>query len=153
MSAYRELADRLPYDPTERSGVLGARRAEGTWTIRASVGCGGLAGLLVLTGGGIAPPGDWGAALFFGLLVTIATRAVGLASARLRGGGWRAWRARRVNGEACDVLSGGLGIALALVLASGAGGIGPAFSPLAAVLTGLVAMIAARAVFTVARWP
>ena len=153
MSLYRELSDQLPYDPTERSGVLGARRADEPRVLRASVAVGALLALLVLTGGGVLPRGDWGAALFCGLLGAIAVRGGLLAWAYLRGGGWHAWRARPVNGEACDRVSGGIGIALAIIMASGAGGIGPAFSPITAVLAGLFAGFAARALLGFARWP
>ena len=138
MSLYRDLAEQLSYDPAERSGVLGARRADGPWILRTSVGGGVLLAILVLTGGGILPPGDWGAALFCGMIGSTALRGGFLAWAHLRDGGWQAWRARPVNNEVCDRLSGG---------------IGPAFSPITAVIAGLFAGIAARAILSFARWP
>lgn len=153
MSLHREYLDSLPFDPTEREGVWGYRRAEDPAAVRLSLAAGAVAAVALATGLGVAPPADWGAALFVGLIVAVFARGVLLAQHRLRHGGWRAWRARVVNDRALDIVSGGGGCALALLLATGGGGIGPAFAPGEAVVIGLIAVLASRAVLLVARWP
>ena len=153
MSLYRELLDTLPFDPSERDGLWGYRRAEEPNAARLGLACGTALTLCLATGLGLAPHLDWGAALFFGLLAAVFTRGLLLAQYRLRHGAWRAWRQRTVNVHSLDLVSGGLGVALALMLATGGGGIGPAFPPGEALLIGVIAMIASRALLLIAKWP
>ena len=81
-------------------------------------------------------------------------RGLLLAWHHLKDGGWRAWRERgRANESVIDRLSLGGGVALALFLATGGGGIGPAFAVGEALIIGGIAGIAARALLTFARWP
>ena len=153
MSLYRELLERLPFDPTEREGLWGYRRAEQPQAVRASVALGAVVAIGLATGFGLAAPIDWGAAFFCGLAIAVLARGVFLAQHRLRHGGWRAWRQRQVNERAVDQVSGGLGIALVRLLASGGGGIGPAFAIGEALFAGIIAIIVGRAALLLIRWP
>ena len=109
--------------------------------------------LCLATGVGIAPPLDWGAAFVFGLIAAVFARALLIAQHRLRRGGWQSWRRREVNHRGLDLVSGGLGFALALILATGGGGVGPAFAPEMAIFIGLLIVIISRAFLLLARWP
>lgn len=153
MSLYRELLDSLPFDPTEREGVWGYRRADQPHAVPASLACGAVVALCLATGLGLMMPIDWGMALFYGLAIAILARGVLLAQHHLRHGGWQAWRGRQVNDRAIDQVSGGTGIALALLLATGGGGIGPAFALGEALFVGILAIIASRALLLIIRWP
>jgi len=153
MSLYRELLDSLPFDPTERDGLWGYRRADEPTVARQAFALGATLALCLATGLGIAPHIDWGAALFFGLITAVFTRGLLLARHRLLNGGWRAWRQRNPNVRALDLVSGGLGAVIALMLATGGGGIGPAFAPGQALFIGILAVIASRAILLVAKWP
>jgi hypothetical protein len=153
MSLYRELRDALPFDPAERDGLWGYREADEPNASRLGLAAGAIVALGLATGLGIAPAIDWAAALFCGLIAAVFTRGILLIQHRLRHGGWRAWRRRTVNVHALDLVSGGTGVALALLLATGAGGIGPAFDLGVALFVGILAVIASRAILLVARWP
>src|SRR5215217_982782 len=153
MSLYREWKDRLPFDPAERESVLGCRTTDEPQVARLSLALGATLAVLLATGGGVAQRVDWGAAGFFGLATAVFARGLLLAWGHLAHGGWQAWRHREANEPAIDGLSAGVGIALALCLATGAGGIGPAFAPAGAVLAGLCSALITRAFLGLARWP
>jgi hypothetical protein len=153
MSLYRELLDTLPFDPTEREGLWGYRRSDEPRAARVSLALGAILAICLATGLGVIPPLDRGAALLFGLAAAVFTRGALLARQHLRNGGWHAWRTRQTNDRAIDLASGGVGIALALLLATGGGGIGPALGLGEALFVGVVAAIISRALFLLARWP
>ena len=153
MSLYREWKDGLPFDPAERESILGCRTADEPQVARLSLALGAALAVLLATGGGVAPPVDWGAAFFFGLATAVFTRGLLLAWRHLAHGGWRAWRHREANEPAMDGISTGAGIGLALYLATGAGGIGPAFAPAEAALAGFCSALLTRALLGLARWP
>ena len=153
MSLYREWKDRLPFDPAERESVLGCRTADEPQVVRLSLALGAAVAVLLATGGGVAPRVDWGAACFFGLATAVFTRGLLLAWRHLAHGGWQAWRHRQANEPAMDGISASAGIGLALYLATGAGGIGPAFAPAEAALAGFCTALLTRALLHLARWP
>jgi hypothetical protein len=148
MSLYRELRDALPYDPAEREGVFGARRADEPQITRWSLALGAAVGIALAVA-----RVDWGAALFCGLGTAVFSRALALAWHHLAGGGWRQWLGRELNVPAADGISAGVGLALWLLLVSGGGGVGPAFAPVEAALAGVLAGLITRGVLTVAKWP
>lgn len=153
MSLHREWKDHLAFDPAENNGLWSYRRADDPRIIRHSLASGVILAVLLATGGGVAPRADWGAALFLGLIVAVSIRGLLLARYHLVNGGWRAWRQRAVNEPATDGISVGVGLALALFLVTGGGGIGPAFAPIEALLVGLFAGLLSRALLTFLRWP
>lgn len=147
-SLYRELTEHLPYDPTERAGVWGARRAEDPRITPVSLVLGGLVAVAL-----IIARLDWGAALFGGLVAAVGARAGLLTWRHLASGGWRAWRARATSTPALDACTAGTGIAVALFLTTGGGGVGPALPLAEAALAGLFGAMLTRALLTIARWP
>jgi hypothetical protein len=153
MSLYRELLDTLPFDPTEREGLWGYRRADAPHAARVSLALGALLAVCLATGLGVAPALDLGLACFFGLAAATFSRGLLLAQHRLRHGGWQAWRRRQTNERAVDLASGGTGLALALLLATGGGGVGPAFALGEALFAGILAVMVSRAILLLARWP
>ena len=153
MSLYREWRAGLPFDPAAGASVVGYRRADDPRVARASLALGAFVALALATGGGLAPPVDWGAAGFCGLVAAVAARGLLIAGWRLSHGGWRAWRRRAADEAAMGRLSAGVGIALALCLASGAGGLRPVVAPAGAALAGLGGALLARGLLALARWP
>ena len=153
MSSYSEWRERLPFEPAEDAGVVGYRRADEGQVARVSLALGAALAVVLATGGGVAPPAEWGAAAFFGLVTAVFARGLLLAWRHLAHGGWHAWRRCHVNEPAADRLSVGVGIALALVLVTGAGGLKPAVASAEAVLAGLCSALAVRALLALARWP
>ena len=154
MHQKHRLRSPLLFDLAEGEGIWAARRADDPRIIRSSLAFGTTIAVLLATGGGVAPRIDWGAATFFGLGAAVLLRGLLLAWHHLKAGGWRAWRERsRANEPVIDRLSIGVGAALALFLATGGGGIGPAFAVGEALIIGGIAGIAARALLTFARWP
>ena len=149
----RDVRDALPFDLASGEGVWDSRRVDDPRVIRASLALGGVAALLLATGGGVAPRLDWGMAIFFGIAAAVVARGLLLAHRHLAHGGWRAWRRREANEVAIDRIGVGVGAAVALVLASGGGGVGPAFTLGLALAIGTIAGIVTRALFLFFRWP
>jgi hypothetical protein len=153
MALNRDVRDALPFDLAAGDGIWDSRRIDDPRVIRGSLGLGAVVAILLATGGGVAPRLDWGLAIFYGIAAAVVARGALLAWQHLARGGWRAWRRREANEVAIDRIGVGIGAVVALVLASGGGGVGPAFTLGVSLAVGTIAGIVARAVFGFLRWP
>ncbi len=141
------------FDLSEGGGVWGCHETDEPRIARYSLALGGVVGVVLATGVWVLPPLDWVAAFVVGLVFAVFTRGLLLVARHLARGGWHSWRRRAANETVVERIAVGCGVALAFLLATGGGGVGPAFGPIEASIAGLGVGLLTRGLLAFARWP